>query len=178
MSFDACMARDWPGVEDKEAFCATLERGEIQRGGLKIDLSKCFPVPSVGKRLSFEVIAKQDEKRIVTAWASVVTKDDGTPIVDAQGDVISIEDLEQAFIRSFADGGLNRGKVMHNGGPKADIVQAITLSSAEREALGFGKGREGAIVKIRVNDSETWEAVKAGSLPELSIGGSGNREAL
>lgn len=145
--------------------------------GLEINLDRVarLAAQKARKRITLEVIHKQEEKRLVTAWASVVSDDNGQPIVDADQDVILISDLEDAVNKSFADGGRERGKVMHSGKAKADIVQFFTLSKIERQSLGFGEGREGLIVKFRVNDPETWEAVKAGFLPELSIGGSGER---
>ena len=128
--------------------------------------------------VSFQVRKINEEKRLVTAWASVVTKADGTPIIDHQGDVIDIGNLEDAFIEAFADGGIAKGGEMHRNIGGADVVQHFTLSRDERTALGFGLGQEGAIVKIRVNDDSLWASVKAGRYPELSIAGEGTREAI
>ena len=112
-----------------------------------------------------------DERRLVTAVASVVTKADGTPITDAHGEIIRIAELEKAFIEAFASGGSDKGGEMHETDGGADIVQHFTFSRAERIALGFGPGPELGIVKIHVTDDELWKRVKAGELPELSIQG-------
>lgn len=123
------------------------------------------------------------EKRLVTAIASVVTKAGGVPVVDSQGDVITIGDLEDAFIDAFAEGGIQKGGEMHRR-IGADIVQNFTLSRAERAALsaaGMGvdaDGPEFGIVKFRVYDDALWARVKAGELPEVSIAGTGERVPL
>lgn len=131
-------------------------------------------------RIPFSIAKRDEEKRLVTGWASVVTDSDGNGIVDSQGDVIKIDDLETAVFRSFADGGLSRGKVMHNGSPAADIVEWWIVSKEKMEKLLKQpySGPEGLWATFRVNDDATWEAVKAGSLPELSIGGSGRTTEL
>jgi len=124
-------------------------------------------------------IAKVDEeKRLVTAIASVVSDSDGTPIVDHQGDVISIDDLELAFIKSFATGGRAKGGEMHTHIGGAHVVQQFTLSADERESLGFGKGPEIGIVKMFVDDDDLWARTKSGDLPEMSIAGTAKRTPI
>jgi len=126
------------------------------------------------KNIDFELHRTDDDRRLAVAWASVVTRPDGDLIVDGDDDIILIEDLEEAFINSFMDGGLGKGGELHGheGGEigSADVVQFFTLSKEERDALGFGNGPEGAIVKFRVNDDDLWEKIKAGYLPEVSLG--------
>ena len=150
-----------PLFSDKAAFCAALERGDT--------------VKSV---VSFKFAKIDEAKRLVTAWASVVSKADGSPIVDHQGDVIDIENLDEAFIEAFADGGFEKGGTMHETQGGADIVGQIVLSRADRVALGFGLGPEGAIVKIRVTDDALWDRVRSGELSEISIEGEGTREEI
>lgn len=128
-------------------------------------------------RIRFEFKKLDTDRRLVTAWASVVTSASGAPVVDFEDDIILIEDLEKAFIEAFADGGLKKGGEMHADIGGVDIVQQFTFSAEEREALGFGKGPEGGIVKLRINDDAIWARVKSGELSELSIAGEGERVA-
>jgi len=124
-------------------------------------------------------VAKVDEdKRLVSAIYSEVTDADGKPVIDLQGDIIRIDDLEAADIEAFADGGLRKGGEMHAKIGGADVVQHYTLSKVEREAFGFGTGPEIGIVKLRVTDDALWAKVKAGDLPALSIAGDGVREEV
>ncbi|MFQ5793297.1 MAG: XkdF-like putative serine protease domain-containing protein [Acidobacteriota bacterium] len=141
-----------------------MQRGELGKGA------------AVEKRAIRFAFAKVDEaRRLVTAKASVVTYADGRPVVDHEGDVIPIGDLEDAFIEAFADGGLGKGGENHTKLDVADIVQHFTLSRDERVALGFGPGEELGIVKFRVTDDATWKDVLSGKLAEVSIAGNGER---
>lgn len=139
-------------------------------------------------KVAFQVIHKSaDEKRLATVVASVVTKADGSPVVDSQGDVIHIDDLETAFIDAFSDGGLRKGGEMHERVGGADIVQHFTLSKSEWGSLAKSLGvpvdlaavmPEVGIAKIRVNDDALWAKVKSGAYPEMSLAGSGVRVPL
>jgi hypothetical protein len=124
-------------------------------------------------------IAKVDElRRLVSAIYSEVSKADGSPVIDLQGDIIPIDELEAADIEAFADGGLRKGGEMHAKIGGADVVQHFTLSRQERQAFGFGPGPELGIVKLRVNDDRLWARVLAGELPGLSIAGSAESEEV
>lgn len=130
-------------------------------------------IKNVEAGLSCEIRKVDSEKRLVTAWAGVVTKSDGSAVVDFQNDVIRIEVLEQAVNKAFAGGSFAAGE-MHER-TVGRVVQALTLSKSEREALGFGVGPEGLVVKLHVDDDAAWARVKSGELRELSIGGSAQR---
>lgn len=122
-------------------------------------------------RITFRFAKLDDEKRIVTGWAAIASDADGKPIVDHQGDVLDIGNLEDAFIEAFADGGMAKGGEMHKRVGGADVVGHMVLSRDERIALGFGPGPEGAIVKLRINDDEQWAKVKRGDYREFSMAG-------
>jgi len=114
-----------------------------------------------------------DKPLVAVAWASVVSKADGTPIADYDGHVIEFAELEKAFADFAQTGGLARGGEMHEQVGGADIIGQITLSREERIALGFGPGPEGAIVKVRVHDAELKKRIRSGELGEMSIAGAG-----
>lgn len=113
--------------------------------------------------------ASSDERRLVTAWLSVVEDADGTPIVDDDGDAITIDAMEDAMIKAFAGGGTGRVERQHATFGLGDVVQHFTLSRDERAALGFGAGPAGAIVKLKVTDDDLWRAVKDGEVTDLSF---------
>lgn len=129
-------------------------------------------------------IAKIDsEKRIVTAVVSVASGEDGDPIVDHDGDVIDIDELELAFIKSFAKGGDGMGGRMHEEIGGAHVVQHMTLSKGEwsglADLMGIPEMRsawEVGIAKFFIRDDALWDEVKSGALPELSIAGKAVRE--
>jgi hypothetical protein len=121
-------------------------------------------------------IKKADaEKRLATGWASVVTAADGTPIVDHDGDIIPIEELEKAAHEAFLLGGQGKAGDMHKRQGVASVVESIVLDKAKREALGFGEGPEGWVVTLHVHDQKLWDMVKSGERMELSLRGIAER---
>jgi len=123
-----------------------------------------------GKILKFD-----DEQRMFYGWASVVTKN-GIPVVDRQGDTIEASTLEKAATRFMFD--VRVGKVMHEGEKKVTFVHSFPVTKEIAGALGISSDCEGWIVGGYVHDDETWELVKSGKLPALSIGGRGRREKV
>lgn len=159
MSFDECMSRDWTGISDKPAFCATMERGEINKAwGLKIHVSKAQ--------------ATSDDEATVTGWASVVTDEHGVPIIDYDGDIIPVRELEKAAQTAFVDaGGKGRAGDMHERTGVADIVESMVLTKEKRQALGLGEGPEGWVVTLKVRDKQLVKDIRSGRKLELSLHG-------
>lgn len=115
------------------------------------------------------------EQQLVTGWASVVTTADGAPIVDSQGDIIPIAELEKAAHEAFLLGGLGKAGDMHERQGVASVVESMVLDAAKREALGFGKGAEGWVVSLKIHDDKLWNMVKSGERMELSLRGIAER---
>lgn len=127
------------------------------------------------KRFSFEKIALNEEQRIVMGWASVVTDENGEPVVDSQGDIIPIEELEKAFYGLMANGGGKAG-VNHMVEGVGPIVANFVISKKVREKFNFGPDkREGVIIAVYIEDDATLAQVKAGELPAFSISGEAER---
>lgn len=168
MDFKACMARDWPGVDDKEAFCAQMHRGEL---GKRL----------TGERVSISIpITKIDEEqRIVTGWAALSLDASGQPVIDYQGDYIPVEDLQKAAQQLMADGGTGRAGDMHVGSV-GDIVEIAMLTPDILKRLGYAnaEGPSGLMVSMKIHDDAAWAAVKSGERRELSIGGIGERTPM
>jgi hypothetical protein len=122
-------------------------------------------------------IQKLDPVRgLVTGWAALSTNDAGEPVVDHQGDHIPIAELERAAHRAFLRAG-GEGMVgdMHERRGVADLVESFVVTAEKREALGFGPGREGWVVTVRIRDPGLLREVLNGSKLELSIRGKGRR---
>jgi len=113
--------------------------------------------------------ASSDDRRLVTAWLSQVEDADGNLVVDDEGDAITIDALEDAMCEAFASGGAGRVEQQHAKFGLGDVVQFLTVSREEREALGFGRGPAGAVVKCRVRDDALWQAIKSGECTDLSF---------
>lgn len=123
-----------------------------------------------GKILKFN-----EEQRMFYGWASVVS-DNGIPVVDRQGDIIEPDTLEKAATEFMKD--VRVGKVMHDGEQKITFVHSMPITKVLCEALGIQTTKEGWIVGGYVHDDDTWEMVKSGKLPALSIGGRARREKV
>lgn len=132
--------------------------------------------PNVEKRVArFNVVKADAEQHLVTGWASVI-EEDGKPVVDWQGDVMSEEDLVKAahgFVSNY-----RVGKTMHSGAPTSNIVDSVVFTKDLQKALGVDLGKVGWLITTKVSDPDTWEKVKKGELKAFSIGGSGVRSEL
>lgn len=124
------------------------------------------------RRIVCKIADTAAPKGIVTGWAYVTTDDSGKQIVDYSGEYVTFDDIEDAFERAFAPGSEPNPGVLHLADGGGRIIGQITLSSAEREALGFGPGQEGAIIKVRVTDPKLLALIRAGKLTAFSIEGS------
>jgi hypothetical protein len=130
----------------------------------------------VDASFAVQPIAKVDEEqRLVMGWASVISKD-GKPITDRQGDVISADELETAFVDYALSARV--GKRMHDGDKTADFVFGLPLTKHYQEVLGIDLPLEGFFGVWKVHCDKTWAEVKNGNLPMFSIGGTAVREEI
>lgn len=130
------------------------------------------------------VITKvNDEQRIVSGVAMVSALPDGTPLVDRQGDVVEPAELERAFIDYALTS--REGDTMHDKQPAARLVEMLVVTPEKLadlcKALGCNVTSDyrGAAVYVsfRVDNPETWAAIKAGKLRAFSIEAEATREA-
>lgn len=133
----------------------------------------------MGVRVNFAKV--NDEQRLVYGWASVV-KQNGKPVVDWQDDVIPVAELQKAAHLYVQKARV--GKRMHGGGQVADLVESFVVAKdssfgALLKALDIEMPDplpvEGWWVGFKVNDDNTWDAIKKGKLRAFSIGGGGKR---
>ncbi len=127
-----------------------------------------------GKR--FGIISKDEDARVVTAWASVVEKD-GELVEDHEGDVIFPEDLEHAaweFVANVRKAGLNHERTEGIGG----LVGSMVFTRELQKQLDIDLGQVGWLVQFHITDDDVWLRVKTGDLPMMSIHGQGERTAL
>jgi hypothetical protein len=116
-------------------------------------------------------IKKIDEdQRLVFGWASVVEDEHGNSVVDSQGDVIPVAELEQAayeFVLRYRQAG-----EMHEraGSDVGDLVESVVLTKAKREAMGLPPGPTGWFVGFKLAP-DVFAKVKSGEYQDFSIGG-------
>lgn len=127
-----------------------------------------------------------DDKRVAFGWASI-TDIDGAPVVDRQGDVIKIDDLEDAayaYVLESRVGGEMHRKEIQKGvkfGPKkvATLVESMVFTPEKVEKMGLPVGAipNGWWVGFKVEDEAVWGKVKKGDYAGFSIHGMGKRVA-
>jgi len=123
--------------------------------------------------------AKADaDKQQIFGWASVVEVD-GTPVVDLQGDYISVDEMEKAGYEYVMKS--RKGGDMHlrdNWSPiqKSEMIESFIVTPEKREAMGLPDSvPTGWWVGFKVQDPEVWAKVRSGERTGFSIHGHGRR---
>lgn len=121
-----------------------------------------------------------EDKRLVYGWASVVTEG-GMPVIDKQGDMLDIDDLQKATHAFMATGraaGQNHERDEEGIVSYGKIVEAVVFTEDLQSALGIHLGKTGLFIAVKVDDDDVWKSVKDGSLKAFSIGGRGQRKEI
>ena len=109
-----------------------------------------------------------DEKRQVFGFFSVV-EENGKPLVDYQGDVISPDELEKAAYSYVINSRM--GDERHDERPKAVLIESMFFSKEKQEALGIDLNMVAWWGGFLVQDEELWQKIKSGRYSMFSIGG-------
>lgn len=141
----------------------------------------------VGKSLGIEdltlvveaSIAKADDaQQRLFGWASIAVRKDGQQIEDLQGDLIDIEELEEAFYDYVLESGeLN---ILHKGDCQGKLIEAIVFTPEKLAALGLAPDALplGAWCGYYIPDRECYQMIKSQGFVMFSIEGSAIREAV
>lgn len=121
------------------------------------------------------VIEKNEEKRLVYGWASVIEKD-GKPVIDSQGDFIDIEELQKAAHDYMLES--REAHEMHKGESKGHTVESMVFTKEVQKALGIDLQKVGWFIVQKIEDTSTWNKIKKGEIAAFSIGGSAIRETM
>jgi len=130
-------------------------------------------------------ISKVDaDKRLAFGWASL-SKVNGEPYVDRQGDWIPIEVTEAAaydYVRNSRVGGdmHRRAGITKEFGPHkvADLVESFVVTAEKLAKMGAPADAvpEGWWIGMKVHDDDTWDAIKTGKRTGFSVHGTGLRK--
>lgn len=123
-------------------------------------------------------IAKTDEaQNLVFGWLSKVVAADGTEIVDKQGDIIPVAELEQAAYDFMLAS--RSADVMHDGKAVGKAVESFVSTPEKRAAMGAVSTDKsvGWWIGFKVPPA-TFAEVQSGKLAEFSIGGTALREPV
>ncbi len=128
----------------------------------------------------FEIIAKNAKKHLVFGYANIITKADGEQVVDSDGDVIELDELEDAtveFMKHHRSSG-----VMHDGEATGVVIENMVVSPEKIEAMGFSKAAqdeapEGLWLGVQLHP-DVYQRVESGELTMFSIEGHARREEV
>jgi hypothetical protein len=123
-----------------------------------------------------------DDQRLAYGWASV-TKLNGRPVLDRQGDYIDAADLEDAAVdfmqRSRKGGHMHRRDEYDLPVHVSDIVESVVFTDEKVTKMGLPENfPRGWWIGVKVHDPDVWEDVKKGGLGGFSIHGRGKRTPL
>lgn len=127
----------------------------------------------VDKTFPVELKKVDGDQRKVWGWASV-SAIGGELVVDKQGDIIPIIELQKAA-HDFVLYSREQGD-MHSKRGVGRLVESLVFTP-ELEAVGVvakdekGQTIHGWLVGFYVDDQATWDLIKAGNRPEFSIAG-------
>jgi cation transport regulator ChaB len=160
--------KQYPDDEDK-AF-ATAWAG-LRRAGWSKD--------SDGKWHKVEKLLKFDsERQYVFGWASVAVTKSGEVVEDLQGDIIDVDDLEEAayqFALAYRESG-----VMHEGDAVGQLIESFVVTPEKLEAMGLPGDSlpQGLWVGFHVPDGDVFKRIREGDFGMFSIQGSAIREEV
>lgn len=124
-----------------------------------------------------EKVVKVDaERQYVFGWASVAFAKDGSQVEDLQGDLIDLEDLEEAayqFALSYRESG-----VMHDGEAVGQMIESFMVTPDKLAAMGLPPDSlpMGHWVGFHVPDASIFDKIKKGEYQGFSIQGTAIRE--
>lgn len=127
-------------------------------------------------------ISKVDaDRQQVFGWASIVEVD-GAPVVDLQGDYISVEEIEKSaysYVQKSRKGGNMHARDGADPHHVSDMIESFVVTPEKKEKMGLPDSvPTGWWVGYQVHDAETWDLVKSGKRTGFSIHGSGTRKAI
>ena len=128
-----------------------------------------------------EVSKMNTDLQQVFGWASVIELN-GEPVIDLQGDLMTIETIEKAaydYVHKSRKGGRQHQRNGEEPLHVSDMIESFVLTPEKKEQMGLpATTPTGWWVGFQINDDDTWAAYKDGKLKEFSIHGSGTRRAM
>lgn len=119
------------------------------------------------------------DEHLVFGWASLATDENGTAIIDADGDIIEPAELERGayeFVMRWRGGCVEHDR---DKGLVSELVESVVFTPEKCAAMGISQQMPvGWFVGFKVHDEATWLKIKSGELTMFSIGGRAKREEI
>lgn len=162
-----------------KAVAAQTQTGYRAIQARKQQVTKRFTADDMA--VTTEISKTDTDKRQIFGWASVVEKN-GVPVVDLQGDYISVEEVEKAayeYVQKSRKGGNQHQRDGEAPVHVSDMIESFVVTPEKKEKLGLPDDLPtGWWVGFQVHDDDTWAQIKDGKRPQLSIHGRGKRKEL
>jgi hypothetical protein len=130
---------------------------------------------------SGEVSKVDTKKRQIFGYASVVSID-GVPVVDRQGDMMDIEDIEDAAYQYVMKSRIGGAQHRRNGDQPfhaSDLIESFVVTPEKIEKMGLPEDTPlGWWTGFKVHDEETWQDYESGKKTGFSIHGRGKRTPI
>ncbi len=130
---------------------------------------------TIEKVFTGEISKIDKDKHEVFGWASIV-EEDGKPLTDRQGDIMTPADLEKMAYSYVLD--CRVGGEMHVKKGIGKLIESTVFTEEKQKSLGIDLGFVGWWVGFHVDDADVWEKVKDGTYKAFSIHGKGIREKI
>lgn len=113
----------------------------------------------------FKIQKADDDKRLAFGWASASANIKGEVVEDSYGDIIDIDELEQAaykFVELYREGG-----EMHQRGGCGVLVESVIFTPEKMAAMGIPEGTvpAGWWIGFRVTDATSGRKSKTAPIP-------------
>jgi hypothetical protein len=120
------------------------------------------------------------DKHLAFGWASV-SKVNGLPVIDKQGDYIDPSDLEDAayeyVLKSRVGGAMHKRDADDRPVKVADIVESMVFTDDKVAKMGLPEDfNRGWWIGMKIHDPEEWSLVRKGDRTGFSIHGKGIRK--
>jgi len=154
------------GLSEEKAFASAW--GAVKQGWEKVNDRW---VKKMDVEIEAEIKKLDEDQKLVFGWASIIEDEDGNSVVDSQGDIIKVDELEKAAY-SFVLEARKAGE-MHKHSDAGMMVESVILTKEKQEAMGISTP-VGWWVGFKLSD-EVFAKVKSGDYKGFSIGGRGLR---
>ena len=166
------------GLSTERAFASAWAALKNQGWEKDEDTGSWHKVEKQAACMEIPITKADDTRQMVFGWASVAVAKDGTPVIDLQGDVIAIEDLEEAMYGYVRESG--ELTFDHAGETRGQLVEALVFTPDKLEKMGIPAGTVplGAWVGYHLPEAADYAKAKDGGLLMFSIEGRGVREEV
>jgi cation transport regulator len=165
------------GLSEERAFASAW--AAVKRSYVKHDDGTWHKIDKAQGSLAIPIAKADDATQRVFGWASVAVAKDGTPVIDLEGDIVPIAELEEAMYAYVAESG---EMVFEHGedAPRGQLIEAIVFTEEKLAQMGIPAGTVplGAWVGYYLPESEDYQRAKEGGRLMFSIEGSATREEV